>query len=215
MNNFVWHKILLFLAISASMIFLHSGIISAQELNVSVQVDRSRLSSTSLDHLDNFAAEIESYMSEFNWIEPNFGDNETIDVSLQITLLGVDENFNFEASVVIRSQRPIYNSMQQSPAFLYNDENWIFDYTPNRALVHDFLQFDRITTFLDFYAYIILGYDFDSFSELGGTPYYGEAQNLVSLAQASSSSGWSRTSSSRRNRAQLVSDLLNPNYQEF
>lgn len=215
MNNISWHKILIFLAFGAAAIFFYPGITSAQELNVSVQVDRSRLSSSSLDHMDNFADEIESYMNEFNWIEPNFGDNEKVDVSFQITLLGVDDSFNFEASIVIRSQRPIYNSLQQSPIFLYNDENWVFDYTPNRALVHDFLQFDPITSFLDFYAYIILGYDFDSFSEFGGTPYFGEAQNLVSLAQATSSTGWSRTSSNRRNRAQLVSDLLNPNYQEF
>ncbi|NGP75908.1 DUF4835 family protein [Balneolaceae bacterium YR4-1] len=187
----------------------------AQELNVTVQVDRSRINSASLTYMNDFADNIEAYMNEFNWVEPNFGEDEKIDATIQITLLGVDDNFNFEASIVIRSERPIYNSLQQSPLFFYNDENWVFQYTPNRALVHDMLQFDPITTLLDYYAYIILGYDFDSFSEMGGTPYYSEAQNLVSLAQAISSTGWSRTSSVRRNRAQLVSDLLNPNYQVF
>jgi len=193
---------------------LTSGV-HAQELNVSVQVDRSRINSASLSYMDSFADNIESYMNEFNWIEPNFGEEESIDATIQITLLSVDDNFNFEASIVLRSQRPIYNTLQQSPLFFYNDENWVFDYTPNRALVHDMLQFDPITTLLDFYAFVLLGYDFDSFSELGGTPYFTEAQNLVSLAQTISSTGWSRTSSVRRNRAQLVSDLLNPNYQEF
>lgn len=209
------HKVLIFFALSISLLCLPKTDVLAQELNVSVQVDRSRINSTSLTYMDGFAENIETYMNEFNWIEPNFGEDEKIDATIQITLLGVDDNFNFEASIVIRSQRPIYNSLQQSPLFFYNDENWEFDYTPNRALVHDMLQFDPITTLLDFYAYIILGYDFDSFSELGGTPYFSEAQNLVSIAQAVSSTGWSRTSSVRRNRAQLVSDLLNPNYQEF
>lgn len=209
------HKVLIFFALSISLLCLPQTGLLGQELNVSVQVDRSRINSTSLTYMDGFAENIETYMNEFNWIEPNFGEDEKIDATIQITLLGVDDNFNFEASIVIRSQRPIYNSLQQSPLFFYNDENWEFDYTPNRALVHDMLQFDPITTLLDFYAYIILGYDFDSFSELGGTPYFSEAQNLVSIAQAVSSTGWSRTSSVRRNRAQLVSDLLNPNYQEF
>ncbi len=215
MVNFTRHKTLIYLALSTVFFLISSGSSIAQELNVSVQVDRSRLSSSSLDYMDGFADQIESYMNEFNWVQPNFGEDEKVDVTLQITLLGVDDSYNFEASIVIRSRRPIYNSLQQSPLFLYNDENWVFDYTPNRALVHDLLQFDPITTLLDFYAYIILGYDFDSFSELGGTHSFTEAQNLVSLAQTVSSTGWSRTNSVRRNRAQLASDLLNPNYQEF
>ena len=215
MNISSTYKPLLFFALGCFLLAVQIESSLAQELNVTVQVDRSRINSASLTYMDGFAGNIETYMNEFNWIEPNFGEDEKIDATIQITLLGVDDNFNFEASIVIRSQRPIYNSLQQSPLFFYNDENWVFDYTPNRALVHDMLQFDPITTLLDFYAYIILGYDFDSFSEMGGTPYYSEAQNLVSLAQAISSTGWSRTSSVRRNRAQLVSDLLNPNYQEF
>lgn len=215
MNNFTAYKVLLIFSLAFLLLIWFNTEAEAQELNVTVQVDRSRINSTSLNYLDGFADNIEVYMNEFNWIEPNFGEDEKIDATIQITLLGVDDNFNFEASIVIRSQRPIYNSLQQSPLFFYNDENWVFDYTPNRALVHDMLQFDPITTLLDYYAYIILGYDFDSFSEMGGTQYYSEAQNLVALAQAIASTGWSRTSSVRRNRAQLVSDLLNPNYQEF
>lgn len=215
MNNFTTYKVLLIFSLAFLLLIWFNTEAEAQELNVTVQVDRSRINSTSLNYLDGFADNIEVYMNEFNWIEPNFGEDEKIDATIQITLLGVDDNFNFEASIVIRSQRPIYNSLQQSPLFFYNDENWVFDYTPNRALVHDMLQFDPITTLLDYYAYIILGYDFDSFSEMGGTQYYSEAQNLVALAQAIASTGWSRTSSVRRNRAQLVSDLLNPNYQEF
>lgn len=186
-----------------------------QELNVTVQVDQSRINSTSLTFMDGFADNVETYLNEYNWVEPNFEESEKIDVAIQITLLSVDDNFNFEATIVVRSQRPIYNSLQQSPLFFYNDENWVFEYTPNRGLVHDKLQFDPIATLLDYYAYVIIGYDFDSFSERGGTPYFTEAQNLVALAQTISSTGWSRTSSVRRNRAQLISDLLNPNYQKF
>lgn len=199
----------------ASLCLLPLTQLRAQELNVSVQVDRSRLSSTSLSYMDDFSTEIETYFNEYNWIEPNFEEQEKIDVSIQITLLSVDDSYNFEANIVIRSQRPVYNSLQQTPLFYYNDENWVFNYTPNRALVHDLLQFDTLTSLLDYYAYVILGYDFDSFSESGGTPYFVEAQNQVALAQSVASTGWSRSSSVRRNRAQLAADLLNPNYQEF
>lgn len=200
--------VLLFLGMNTHLLY-------AQELNVSVRVDQSRISSSSISFIDDFADQVESYLNENDWVDATFENHERIDASIQITLLSVDDSYNFEASIVIRSQRPVYNSLQQTPLFLYNDENWVFNYTPNRALVYDRLQFDPLTTLLDYYALIILGYDFDSFSELGGTPYFVEAQNLVALAQTISSTGWSRSSSVRRNRAQLVSELLNPNYQEF
>lgn len=200
--------VLLFLGMNTHLLY-------AQELNVSVRVDQSRISSSSISFIDDFAGQVESYLNENDWVDATFENHERIDASIQITLLSVDDSYNFEASIVIRSQRPVYNSLQQTPLFLYNDENWVFNYTPNRALVYDRLQFDPLTTLLDYYALILLGFDFDSFSELGGTPYFVEAQNLVALAQTISSTGWSRSSSVRRNRAQLVSDLLNPNYQEF
>lgn len=203
--------------ISLILIFL-SGLASnlrAQELNVTVRVDQSRISSASIAFMQTFSERVESYLNEYNWVESSFNDPERINASIQITLLSVDDNFNFEANIVIRSQRPVYNSLQQTPLFYYNDENWVFNHTPNRALVHDELQFDPLTTLLDYYAFILLGYDFDSFSALGGTDYFVEAQNLVALAQTGSTTGWSRSANVRRNRAQLVTDLLNPNYQEF
>ena len=186
----------------------------AQEFNVEVTVDQSQVSSTSLNYMDNFPQEVESYFNEYDWVDARFLKQERIDAELQIVLLSVDDNFNFRANVVIRTQRPIYNTMRQTTTLLINDESWAFQYTPNRSLVHDELQFDAITTFLDFYAYVMLGYDFDSFSELGGTPYFTEAQNILALAQTASSPGWSR-SGTRRGRAQLITDLTNPTYQGF
>lgn len=187
---------------------------SAQEINANVSVDQSQLSSTSLSYLDNLPGALETYINEYDWIDANFREEERIGVDMQITLLSVDENYNFEAQVVIRSRRPIYNTTQETALFLFNDEDWTFSYIPNRGLVHDKLQFDGLTSLIDYYAYIILGFDFDSFSPLGGTPYFQEAQNIVSLAQTTSSPGWSR-GSNRRNRAQLVTDLLNTNFEPF
>lgn len=192
-----------------------SQIVSAQEFNLEVTLDDSQVSSASLNHLDNLPSEVEAYFNEHDWIDASFQDFERIDAELQIVLLNVDDNYNFQANVVIRAQRPIYNTTQQTTVFLFSDESWAFQFTPNRAFVHDELQFDAITTLLDFYAYVMLGFDFDSFSELGGTPYYSEAQNILALAQTTSSPGWSRSSSSQRGRAQLIANLQNPTYQSY
>lgn len=187
--------------------------VHGQEINANVQVDRSRINSTSLNYLDNFAEQLETYLNDNTWTNDNFQSNEQINVTIQINLLGVQNDFTFDANIIIRSMRPIYNSPRQTTVFLYNDENWTFTYSPNRGLVHDELQFDALSTLLDFYAYVIIGFDYDTFSELGGTPYFSEAQNMVSLAQSSSAAGWERSTNVPRNRAQLMADILNPNYE--
>ena len=188
---------------------------TAQEITMDVTVDRSQINSTSLNFVDNLSDEIESYVNEYDWINAEFQSRERIRANMRITLLSVDDNFNFDAQVVFKTRRPIYNSTRETVLFFYRDENWSFNYTPNRALIHDELQFDALTSFIDFYAYILLGYDFDSFEELGGTPYFSEAQNIVSRAQATGAEGWDRDNNSRRNRAELVTELLNTNYSDF
>ena len=185
----------------------------AQDIDANVTIDRSQLSSTSLNYLDNLPQQIEAYINQHEWTSKNFNENERIKMSLQINLLSV-ENYNFEAQIIVRSQRPIYNTTRNTVIFLFNDEKWNFEYTPNRTFLHDELQFDPLTSLLDFYVYTVLGYDFDTFEELGGTEYYQRAQNIVSLAQTSPAIGWSR-SSNQRNRTQLLSNLLQTNFEPF
>lgn len=196
------------------LLLLFSGFcVQAQVIRADVSIDRSQINTTSLNYLDDFAQQIETYLNDNTWTNDNFQPPEAIEVSIQINLFSVTDDFRFDADIIIQSRRPIYNSNRQTTVFLYNDENWTFQYSPNRGLVHDELQFDELTTLLDFYAYIITGYDYDTFSELGGTPLFIEAQNMVAVAQSSPSTGWRRSSTVPRNRAQLVADLLNPAYE--
>lgn len=190
-----------------------SAPLSAQEIDATVTIDRSQLSSTSLNYLDNLPQQIEAYINQHEWTNTNFNENERIKMSLQINLLSV-ENYNFEAQIIVRSQRPIYNTTRNTVIFLFNDEKWNFEYTPNRTFLHDELQFDPLTSLLDFYVYLVLGYDFDTFEKLGGTAYYQQAQNIISLAQTTPAIGWSR-SSNQRNRTQLLTSLLQTNFEPF
>lgn len=215
MNNSLFSRVLVIFF--CSIISLHYvNPCFGQELDARVTVDRSQLSSTSLNYIDNLSDKLEVYINEHDWTDLGFREIERIGIDIQIMLLEVDSDFNFDAQIVIQSRRPIYNTTRETPVFFFNDEDWQFTYTPNRTLLHDELQFDALTSVIDFYAYIVLGYDFDSFEELGGTTYYSEAQNIASLAQQSSSTkGWSRRSNNRRNRTQLVTNLLSSSYERF
>lgn len=185
----------------------------AQEIDAQVTIDKSQISGTSIDYVDDLPDRIEEYINQFEWTDTHFNEHERINVAIQINLLAV-ENYNFEAHIIVRSQRPIYNSARETVVLIFSDEDWNFEYRPNRSFIHDELQFDALTSLIDFYAYIILGFDFDSFDKLGGDPYFQQAQNIASLARSSSASGWSQ-SSNRRNRGQLISNLRQTSYEPF
>jgi hypothetical protein len=50
--------------------------------------------------------------------------------------------------------------------------------------------------------------DYDSFSLKGGSPYFNEAQQIVSNAQSSNAPGWKSNEVGKRNRFYLVDNIL-------
>ena len=61
---------------------------------------------------------------------------------------------------------------------------------------------------LAYYAYVIIGIDYDSFGESEGTPYFRKAQDIVNNAQQSNRAGWDSFGSTR-NRYWLIENYNN------
>lgn len=184
-------------------------------MNCSVTVNDRQISGSSYDYLGELQTDLENYINNYRWTNDRYEDYEKINCSMQIVLTGVDSNFNFTSEVVITTRRPIYNTNQQSLYLLISDNNWRFNYPRNKNLLHDDLQFDDLSSFLDFYVYIMLAYDYDSFSEFGGTRFINLAQNVFDLGQNSGAQGWGRSIGAQRNRFGLINDLSNPGYEEL
>lgn len=186
---------------------------SAQEFNCEVTVNSRQISGSAYEYVTDLEDELENYINRNRWTDDTFEDFERIKCQVQIALTGVDDQFNYTAEAAFSVRRPIYNTIQESAALVLSDNNWTFGYPRNKNLVFDELQFDDLTSFIDFYMYVILGYDYDSFEELGGSEFYGEAQDIFELGRNSGASGWGRSIGAQRNRNGLISDLTNPNYQ--
>ena len=183
----------------------------AQELNCSVSVDYSSLSGSEFSFLEELEVKIEEYINEENWTNDRFQDTERIDCSVEIFFQEATSLTDFRAQLVVGSRRPIYATTQQTPVVRLRDANWQFSYTKGEPLVHDTERHDDLTTVLDFYAYLLLGYDYDSFSALGGTPYFEEARRLAELAQATGASGWEQVGG--QGRLALITQLLDTRYE--
>ena len=183
----------------------------AQELDCKVSLDMSQVNSSNLDYLNNLKSAIESYINDYHWTSDKFQDYERIKFNIQVIINQVDNNYNVKATLVIQSQRPIYNTVSHTPILVLSDD-WNFNYPPNKSIVHDQFQYDDIASMLDYYSYLVLGFDYDTFSLMGGTPYFTKAQKVVDLAQGVGAGGGWSSSSGPRSRYTLVTDLLNPNY---
>lgn len=188
-----------------------SQILKAQEIDATVTVNKERISRTGIDHVNNLAKQIQDYINTFKWTEDVYQEQERLNCTIQINLNEVTDNLSFTASIVVQLNRPIYGTLQNTPILVLLDNNWSFSYPPNRVFIHDEFQFDDIASLIDFYMYLILGYDNDTFANLGGTKYLNKANAIHDLANTSNSPGWSRTT--RQGRAVLIQNITTANYE--
>jgi len=178
-----------------------------QELDCRVQVDRSQLSGSQFSFLDDLEQQVQEYLNKRRWTDDQYRPYERISCSMQIAISESVSLSEFKAQLIVTSRRPIYGTAQSTVVHRINDTSWRFEYSRGKTFRFDLDQYDSLTSVLDFYAYLILGYDYDTFSPLGGTPYFEKARVVSSQAEDTGDPGWSSVGA-QQNRAQLISNLL-------
>ncbi len=149
----------------------------------------------------------------YNWTNDKFEQHEQIDVSFLLTLNSKSGN-NFSGKLQITSQRPVFNSDYKSLLMSYIDKNVTFKYIRNSPIQYfEGQHVDNLADILAYYIYIILGYDYDSFSMEGGTPYFNKADQILSLCQSASEPGWKAPDGDgSNNRFWLIQNALQPQF---
>jgi hypothetical protein len=121
----------------------------------------------------------------------------------------------FRCDMTLALRRPVFNSTYNSVLFNFIDKDVDIEYIENQPLDFSVGTFtSNLTSMLAFYAYIMIGLDFDSFMLNGGDPYYEAALNIVNSAQSTNYSGW-KSAEGTKNRFWLVENLTNPSYSGF
>ena len=185
-----------------------------QELDCAVSVDYSQLGGTEFGFLDDLERGVEEYLNDHVWTEDRFRDVERIDCSFEILLQEALSLTEFRARVVVATLRPIHGSTQSTPVIRLSDSQWRFRYARNTPLVHDLNNHNALTSLIDYYAYLILGYDYDTFSDKGGTPYFQQAREIAERARSTGGGGWSQLGGSP-NRSELITQLLDPRFERL
>ncbi len=186
----------------------------SQELNCSVNVNYTSLAGSDYSYMTELRERAMEYFNNRRWTEDRFEETERIECTVSIVLLEAITLTSFRARFIIASRRPIYGTAQQSPVVQFSDEDWRFDYPQGTPLVWDPDRYHALTSVLNFYALTIIGFDYDSFSQFGGTPYFERARRVAEVAQGSGAAGWQALGGDR-SRGELISEILDPRFRDL
>lgn len=207
--RYIYFALLLFLGT----IFLGTNVM-AQELLTEIRVQTPNLNKVDPSVFKTLEADLNQFMNNRQWTDVNYNQNERIECTFNINITEELSTTSFRAEVTIQAIRPVYNSNYKTIIFQHKDTDWEFEYAAFQPMEYDPNGFvSNLTSMLAFYAYTIIGYDYDSFSDQGGTTYFRMAETVVNNAQSSQIKGWgSNENSKRRNRYWLMENLLNPRF---
>lgn len=206
------HKIFFLLLI----ISLSAFDINAQELNCSVSVNSSQIQISDRRIFESLQKSMMEFINGRKWTDRSFKQVEKIECSIIINITGFDNVDKFTGTALVQSRRPIFNSSYQSVMINYLDKNFDFSYTEATPIeFQDGTHTSNLTSLMAFYAYVIIGLDFDSYSERGGTQFLNNATAVVNAAQNASESGWKSFETGQKNRYWLIENLTNTSYEDF
>lgn len=191
------------------------GKLQAQELNARVTLLAPQVSNISKPTIDALQKTIRDFLNNNKFSNESYKPQERIECSFVITINSWDGGSGYTAEAQIQSSRPVFNSSYNSTLLNMSDKNFDFSYLDGSTIdFSDQNYISNISALLSYYAYTIIGMDKDSFSKMGGTPFYKKAQNIINLAQASGNTGW-KAADGLRNRFWFNENVLNPIFSEL
>lgn len=191
-------------AISLMLLFAVASVAVAQELNCKVEINSDQVEGTYKQVFNTLEQAMNDYMNTTVFTNNQFAANEKIECRLFFTVKEYDGE-KISGDLQIQSTRPVYNSSYTTTLINFKDTKIDFNYQENEPLVFTVDRMEsQLTAILNFYAYLILAIDFDSFSPRGGEPYYERLKMIVQQAQSSGESGWKAFEDTKNRSAVLA-----------
>jgi hypothetical protein len=183
--------------------------VHAQDVTFTVNILSQRLQLSDKSILNSLQTSITEFLNGRRWSKDKITQQEVLKATLVLDVFAYDPSRNlFSADLQIQSTRPVFSSNYTSMLFNLREPRVTFEYQQFQAM--DFQEGNNIfnlTGVLAFYANIILGYDYDSFGELGGSFYFDRAKAILDASQ--SMEGWRpNDGAGNQNRFYLIDNLL-------
>ncbi len=188
--------------------------IEAQELNCTLSVVSTKITSGDKTIFDELSKAMNQFVNNRRWTKMRFQSQERIPCSMTVDIQEYNSSTGqIKAYLSVQLRRPCFKSTYSSTVFNLIDRDFSFRYMKNDPLNYtDNSIGTNLTATLAFYVYIILGNYFDSFAPQGGTVFYAQAQNIVMQAQSFAEEGWRSSERNDNNRYWIAESFTNGNY---
>jgi hypothetical protein len=186
---------------------------SAQELRCNVTVNASKIQGTNKNVFTTLQTSLNEFMNGTKWTNHTFSEEERIDCSFFITINEYSGS-RCGGSLQVQARRPVYGSSYQTVILNHVDDDFTFDYIEFDRLDFDLRTFkSNLTSLMAFYAYLILGVDYDGFSLKGGSQFFENARTIVTNAQRENYQGWNPyENANRKNRYWIIENILDNSF---
>ncbi|MGM9837783.1 MAG: DUF4835 family protein [Paludibacteraceae bacterium] len=191
----------------------------AQELNCTVTINSDQVEGSNKSVFNTLKTAIEEFINQNRWTDMTFTEKEKIECSMMLIVKSVADNM-YTCEMQLQSRRPVYNTSYTTPLINFKDNAFSFTYQEYERIEYQQNQFTgNLPAMLAYYCYLVIGYDMDSFSRLGGTPYFQQCENIVTACQSASmdnaeQKGW-LAFDSNRNRYALVHNLVDEAFRKY
>ncbi len=198
--------------------------LAAQELNCNVTINSDQVEGSSKQLFTTLQQAISEYVNNTRWTNLTFAETERIECNMMIIVSSVSPENVVSAELQVQARRPVYGTTYTTPTLNFKDNNFNFTYQEFDQLQYQENVFTtNLTAMLAYYCYLIIGYDMDSFSRLGGTPYFQQCESIITACQTATMSdselnGWtafSRSSDSNRNRYAIINNIMDDAFKGY
>ena len=188
--------------------------VTSQELNAQVIVNSDLVNQTNQQIFKTLERALKEFINTQVWTEKVFLNQEKINCSFVFNLSAYS-NDQFEATLQVQSERPVYQTSYDSPVLNFLDKDITFSYQEFQPLFFNESSFEsNLISLISFYAYVIIGLDADTFLQNGGNRYFEKARQVLNLAQSSVRKGW-KPGDGLRNRFWLIDSLRSNTFKEY
>lgn len=184
----------------------------AQELNCTVEFNTDNINGSNKSVFETLSGAVTEYMNTTKFSNAQIAANERLECRMFFTIKDYTDGI-MSGDLQVQLTRPVYNSTYTTTLINFKDTKIDFAYQEGEPLVFSENSMEsQITAILNFYAYLFLAVDFDSFSRHGGQPFYDRLAQIVQMAQSSGEAGW-KAFEDNKNRSAVLSALTDKSTQ--
>ena len=196
-----------------ALLLFFSVALKAQDFNCRVQVVDPNNDAAFKQIFGALQTSVMEFFNNRKWTSDNLLPNERIEINITINIdqkLGIDQ---FASTFIVQAVRPVYGTNFTTPVINYIDKEFTFRYAELQNMDYNENVYNNLTSFLGFYANVVLGLEYDSFGPDAGSPFYNKALTIVNMAQSAPESGWKQVMGAKsRNRYSLINDLTSSRF---